>query len=139
MTRDEFVYEALLYGCRDLNIEPPDIEIIQGSIFSNKKIIAAVILKCYKIVFKESWYESAEIDQLLRTIFHELRHIYQYQKTIEVKNYNIFVDRWKHEFDNYIYPQKKNIHGYFDQDIEKDARGYSIITFYNFMFKTKHN
>lgn len=139
MTRDEFVHMAMLYGCRDLEIEPVKIEIYQGSFFGNPDINAIALMKDHKIMFQEKWYESAKEEELLIALFHELRHIYQ-NKVIKESNLHKYLVtnqliKWKNEMLNYKKPDRKNTKLYLKQDIELDAFVYSRKLLKSYLYK----
>ena len=87
---------------------------------------------------QEDWFEQASCEQVLITIFHELRHFYQHKQIYKCdgkkKSTILFtINKWKHNFENNIIPNGKNDYEYLRQDIEKDAIKYSQKMFTKFL------
>lgn len=76
-----------------------------------------------RIELNSNYLEDADCNDLLNTILHESRHVFQYKciespDSVTVKN-NI-IDVWKDNIDNYIQPNE-DFEAYENQEIEKDA------------------
>jgi hypothetical protein len=130
MTKEEFGYYAMLYGCEDLGLDPVEIVLFTGFFMGNPEINAVAKMKDRKIAIQEEWFNQASYDQVAITIFHELRHFYQQKQIIEYneKKQNAIaytINKWKNNFKNNIKPNGKNDFEYLKQDIEKDASKYS--------------
>ncbi len=88
------------------------------------------------ILFKEPYFNSASLLELVSQAFHEARHFYQYVQINfkdKLKDNNLYIedinlcDKWEYEFKNYIRPSS-NIdtdYKFLDQNIEIDAMAFS--------------
>jgi hypothetical protein len=141
MTKEEFGYYAMLYGCEDLGLDPVEIVLFTGFFMGNPEINAVAKMKDRKIAIQEDWFEQASYDEIALTIFHELRHFFQQKVIFE---YNVkrgcvisyTIDKWKKNFANNIVPVGINDLEYLEQDIEKDAYDYSICLYYKLLTAT---
>jgi hypothetical protein len=137
MTKEDFGYYAMLYGCEDLGLDPVEIVLFTGFFMGNPEINAVALMKDKKIAIQEDWFNQANYDEIAITIFHEIRHFYQNKKITEFDEENVGVIsfaliKWRQNFKDYISPNRKNELKYLKQDIEKDACKYSKETYKKF-------
>lgn len=130
MTKEEFGYYAMLYGCEDLGLEPVEIVLFTGFFMGNPQINAVALMKDRKIAIQENWFKKVSYDEIAVAIFHEIRHFYQHKQITEFDDENMgFItynlNKWRQNFKDYIKPNRKNDLKYLKQDIEKDAYMYS--------------
>jgi hypothetical protein len=142
MTKEEFGYYAMLYGCEDLGLDPVEIVLFTGFFMGNPEINAVAKMKDRKIAIQEDWFKKASFDEIALSIFHELRHFYQHRQItlfneIEKSVSAYTIDKWKYNFKHNIKPNGENDINYLTQDIEKDADKYSKITYQSFVYFIK--
>jgi hypothetical protein len=144
MTKEEFGYYAMLYGCEDLDLDPVEIVLFTGFFMGNPEINAVAKMKDRKIAIQEDWFNQASYDEVAIVIFHELRHFYQQKQILEYneKEKSIIaytINKWKNNFKINIVPNGKNNFEYLKQDIEKDAIDYSYKMKAKFAFIIEHS
>ena len=113
------------YASKKLGLSEIEVHFRPQSFFKSKDTNATFIQEGYYIVFSSDWIKEANELEILKCSFHETRHAYQracidFPKLTYHDSESIKV--WAMEFDGYRDPGHD---GYLDQEIEKDARGFS--------------
>ena len=96
----------------------------------------------HTVMINATYLESAKTENVLKTLFHELRHAYQYEVSkaltdikVDEKYKTLLVLRearaWKLEFSEYC-DAEENFVRYLTQEIEKDARAWGVTRFYEY-------
>ena len=124
--------KSIEYAAKDLGINTPEVYFCNQNIFPNEHITSMFLPGEYAIIIGERWLTESNIQDIIMTSFHEIRHAYQMN---QIKKYNEgkktrekqeTVCVWKKEFAKYCQPKSQfKEDEYISQDIEKDAVHYS--------------
>lgn len=136
MTNIDLAQKCVIYACNDLKIKPVPTHFVSPATFGNETITAMYLPNLDVILFNEDWINSALPEEVALTAFHEARHLYQkcmidLAETKGDITVDLYISRWKVEFDNYTQPVAKDEEGnrqYLVLSIEEDAVAYAART-----------
>ena len=115
---------------------------IQVGLTGDEEISGTYSYIYHTVTINAAYLESAKTEDVLKTLFHELRHAYQYEVSkvlgdveVEDKYQNLLVLRearaWGSEFSEYCDAEESLVR-YLPQEVEKDARAWGVTRFYEY-------
>ena len=133
MFETEAIYSVTI-ATKLLGISKVDIEFVDSEFLKGKTITSMYLPDYNLILFNQDWLATARLEEVILTAFHETRHAYQKAQIEGVLYINKrekpeTVMKWKQEFEKYYRPSNEyqDDPGYLNQEIEKDAIGFSQI------------
>ena len=131
MNRKQRLIEGLIvFLSKRLQIGEIQYSIQGKNEFTSNSISAIFVPELNVIVFNREWLKKARVEDIVYTIAHEMRHVYQYLLIINRKSRceisKSEIERWKIEFENYTMPNDIDCTEYIKQEIEVDAHSYAV-------------
>lgn len=132
VTKKEAVIFAMAVSNKLLGLSGVEYEFKPASFFPTPDTAATSNFQIYTFFINKDWHKKEPPMEVMFTIFHEMRHMYQ---AVQIKFRNkkdcllhkedkSRVDKWKQEVQNYVKPSmagEENDQAYYSQDIEVDA------------------
>lgn len=131
MKKDTVIEYGIMIAANELKIEPMDYAIDYDGVLKDKDLTGLFNPDKSLIFINGDWLETANYNEILLVVFHEMRHYYQ-KKQIDllsnglcISENNKEVEIWRKEFKKYHNPFKSSQDIYVNQEIEKDAIEFS--------------
>jgi hypothetical protein len=131
MDKDMVIELGIKIAAKELEINPVDYAIDYNGVLKEKDLSGVYDPINNLIIVSGDWLETANNNEILIVVFHEMRHYYQKQQIVlyteglsiteEVEEIRV----WKKEFEEYNSPFKSNQENYVNQVIEKDSIEFS--------------
>lgn len=124
MSKFDLVRKTVQVASKLLDIPEP-----KNDLFYKKKLLDTEITGVFKkenycLYLNNKWVSVSSDIEIIITIFHKVRHAYQYYCIVnEINHTRQVLEEWKDNFDNHMSPtlNENNDEKYLTQPIEKDA------------------
>ncbi len=131
---EEVIGRVVRIASKTLDMDEPDVFFEKKEHFPSLDITSVMLPERLQIYVNENWAEQAEALEVIFTVLHEVRHVYQ-KRLVEKSSYDDpgitdeDLTQWKKEFDGYTRPDESKAGGpddaYTKQAIEIDAMAFA--------------
>lgn len=135
----EVLKKVVKIASKTLNMDEPGVFFEKQDQFPSPDITSVMLPKRLEIYVNDNWAKKAEALEVIFTVLHEVRHVYQ-RRLVEKPSCDDpgitdeDLAQWKKEFDGYTHPDESKA-GAFDDAYTKQAIEIDAMAFAKYLIK----